>query len=600
MTLGFFVGAPAAFAEEDKKKKPVVPAANAASVEGNARDNTKKAQDKLPDIGGAAQGPNHAKAATDAMAGKLLGAAQAAAKTAQNNTSTTSTGAGDQFRNDAANAALSTGIGALQQSSNPFLQRLEGGITLDTQDIDFNIRTIGQIIGGEGKRHYLLAQLGAHDEDDRATANAGLVYRWIAPEDAWLIGANIFYDHDFDNSAHRIGVGAEVATKSTRVFANAYTPASDEWQTLKKKPDFEERAASGYDLGVAWSPSKAPGLDLTLKGTRWHGDQVDVFGSGQLFSNPFVFTTRLGYSPVPLFGIAVEHDKAMGTGTSDTKVMLNFRYQLGVPLSEQTARKNVAQRNDIRQRATDFVERENRIVTEVREKVVALTLAGPIVVNATINSDAVYTYALVVEGARDPYSFTIAGADAGLFTLVGNELRLDATQFTSAQLVEDNRFEVVVTVTDTRGRAAHKRFIIDVIDIDPDGDGLTNDEEETHGTDPNNPDTDGDGLDDKTEIDNGTDPLDPNDPNGGSTPVSVQVQFNGAALNDPPLVGSVLNAVVTCNGSGTCPPTLQYQWQIESAIGSGAYVDIAGATATTYTVQGGDQKRRIRVFVTQP
>ena len=46
---------------------------------------------------------------------------------------------------------------------------------------------------------------------------------------------------------------------------------------------------------------------------------------------------------------------------------------------------------------------------------------------------------------------------------------------------------------------------------DPDGDGLTNDEEADLGTDPLNPDTDADGLDDGTEAlgENPTDPLDP-------------------------------------------------------------------------------------------
>ncbi len=69
---------------------------------------------------------------------------------------------------------------------------------------------------------------------------------------------------------------------------------------------------------------------------------------------------------------------------------------------------------------------------------------------------------------------------------------------------------------------------------DPDADGLTNAQEQQHGTNPNNPDTDGDGLtdgaevnehhtdptkpdtdaggvDDGSEVDNGTDPLDPSD-----------------------------------------------------------------------------------------
>jgi regulation of enolase protein 1 (concanavalin A-like superfamily) len=49
-------------------------------------------------------------------------------------------------------------------------------------------------------------------------------------------------------------------------------------------------------------------------------------------------------------------------------------------------------------------------------------------------------------------------------------------------------------------------------DPDTDGDDLTDGEEATRGTDPNNPDTDGDGYGDGEETRNGTDPLDPNDP----------------------------------------------------------------------------------------
>lgn len=54
---------------------------------------------------------------------------------------------------------------------------------------------------------------------------------------------------------------------------------------------------------------------------------------------------------------------------------------------------------------------------------------------------------------------------------------------------------------------------------DSDGDGLSDDEEDDLGTDPNDPDTDGDGVNDGDEVDAGTDPLDSKDyPNkGGGT-----------------------------------------------------------------------------------
>ena len=600
VALTFSFASPAALAEEEEKKKKIQEARNAALVEANARAQTKNVQDGLPDIGGGDQGPNKAKETADALTSKAISAAQSAAKTSSSNTSTSSTSATDQFTADVANAAISSGISTLKQSDNQFLQRLEGGVTLGAEGgVDVNLKTIGTLYGGDDKRHYVLTQFGVHNEGDRATANVGLVYRWIAPGDAWLLGGNVFYDHDFHNGAHRVGLGVEAATKSMRFFANTYAPASD-WKTIENQPDFEERAASGYDLGLTWSPTRAPGLDLTIKGTRWHVDLVAVFGSGQTYKDPFVLTTKIAYSPVPLFGIALEHDSAMGTGQRDTRVSFNFKYQLGETLGAQTARTNVSQRNDIRKRATEFVEREEKIVTEIREKDIPLAFVGPAVVNDSVMSDAMYTYALQVTGAKDGHNFTLVGVDAARFTLVGAELRMDPTQMTSAELAKDNRFEVTVNVIDGRGRVAQQHFIVDVIDIDPDGDGLSNEQEKTHGTDPNKSDTDGDGLDDKTEIDTGTNPLDPNDPGAGNVPTNVDVHFNGSPLTGAPLVGSVLSAAVTCK-DGSCPTTgLTYQWQIESAVGSGTYVDIAGATGATYTVVAGDQKRRIRVLATQP
>ena len=49
---------------------------------------------------------------------------------------------------------------------------------------------------------------------------------------------------------------------------------------------------------------------------------------------------------------------------------------------------------------------------------------------------------------------------------------------------------------------------------DWDGDGLTNAEEQTHGTNFNNPDSDGDGLPDGWEVSNGLNPTNGGDANG--------------------------------------------------------------------------------------
>lgn len=66
---------------------------------------------------------------------------------------------------------------------------------------------------------------------------------------------------------------------------------------------------------------------------------------------------------------------------------------------------------------------------------------------------------------------------------------------------------------------------------DNDGDGLTNDEEEALGTDPNNPDSDGDGLSDSEEGELGTDPNNP-DSDGDGVPDGAEVEI-GTNPNNP-------------------------------------------------------------------
>lgn len=72
---------------------------------------------------------------------------------------------------------------------------------------------------------------------------------------------------------------------------------------------------------------------------------------------------------------------------------------------------------------------------------------------------------------------------------------------------------------------------------------------------------------------------------GGGTVLSVTVNGN-------PVVGQTLTAQPTC--MTTCSG-VSYQWQIESAVGSGSFTNIAGATDETYVVKRDEQKRRIQV-----
>ena len=75
-------------------------------------------------------------------------------------------------------------------------------------------------------------------------------------------------------------------------------------------------------------------------------------------------------------------------------------------------------------------------------------------------------------------------------------------------------------------------------DCDPDGDGLTNGEEATTGTDPNNPDTDGDGFNDGTEVTNGSDPLNPCDPDDSDPECQIDTDGDGLTDNFEIVIGT--------------------------------------------------------------
>ncbi|MDI3269070.1 hypothetical protein, partial [Pseudomonas sp. AL15] len=66
-------------------------------------------------------------------------------------------------------------------------------------------------------------------------------------------------------------------------------------------------------------------------------------------------------------------------------------------------------------------------------------------------------------------------------------------------------------------------------------------------------------------------------------PVVTIKDLSGNTLNGPPFVGEVLTAVVVCV-SACSASSFTYQWEEETAPGSGVYVDLTGETAQTLTI----------------
>lgn len=92
-----------------------------------------------------------------------------------------------------------------------------------------------------------------------------------------------------------------------------------------------------------------------------------LFGTDNLQKDPHAVTVGLNYTPVPL--VTVGADYKAGTGDSnDFNVNATVTYQLGTPLAAQLDPDNVKIQRSLIGSRTDFVDRNNFIVLEYREK----------------------------------------------------------------------------------------------------------------------------------------------------------------------------------------------------------------------------------------
>lgn len=79
------------------------------------------------------------------------------------------------------------------------------------------------------------------------------------------------------------------------------------------------------------------------------------------------------------------------------------------------------------------------------------------------------------------------------------------------------------------------------------------------------------------------------------TPEQLLIYRNGAELTEHPVVGDTLVAVAMCSIALCNGESVNYQWEVESVVGSGVFIAIPGATSEALTVTADLQKRAIRV-----
>jgi ABC-type transport system substrate-binding protein len=130
----------------------------------------------------------------------------------------------------------------------------------------------------------------------------------------------------------------------------------------------------------------------------------------------------------------------------------------------------------------------------------------PPIANAGVDLDVVQGENVTLNGSGSSDSSSSIVKFSWTFTYEDDEISLNEED-PSFRFVKVGNYRITLTVEDAAGNSASDTMWVNVTAIDSDNDGLSDyDEENIHGTDPENPDTDGDGINDGDEIARGSDP----------------------------------------------------------------------------------------------
>ena len=389
----------------------------------------------------------------------------------------------------------------------------------------------------------VFAQIGARTFGERNLANVGLGYRRQVDEH-WVLGVNGFLDQDLSRDHTRAGIGGEAWTDQARFSANYYAPLSA-WKNsndhrLNSDPDtriLQERAAKGWDANVETAIPGIQQLSFSGKYFEWDGDRVDVSGSrSRAEKNPKGYTLGAKYQPIPLLDLHAQHTHVTG-GSGGWEVGMGLTWDFNKSLSEMLDPQKAMALRPLTQAKTDIVNRNYNIVLEYQEK----------------DKYAPLTFAL------NSMSMMLGDSDPGMRVQGGRQALVTYSSSDPLALKVDPQTGVLsalalatVTITAVEHDGAGKVF--------------------------------GSASYTVTVIPN---PL---------VPIATGVILAGFSGGDLPLVGDTLTAQVVC--ASTCSASsFTYQWQEQTAIDSDDYIDVAEATAPTFTILQRHQLKRVRVTV---
>lgn len=339
------------------------------------------------------------------------------------------------FGQAASDMLVQRAVSEAQQTGLPYLSRVELEGSILGGKSAYSLTTVQPFWEDSENGHFIFNQVSWYhsvtdtdDGDPDNTLNMGLVYRHLMMDNTFMLGGNVFFDHQFDQDHNRMSVGLDAQTSLYGMAVNHYIPLSG-WKTLDSLR--EARAQAGWDLELSGRLPDYPDWILYTKGFTWdgYGDQSDIYG----------YAGSLEWSPVSAlaFTVGVQDENE---SSPEAKLSVRLKLNFGESLSRQFREQNAI--DDMSSRVWDKVRRENIIRTQMREKLVTdlqvletvgantvtttasipltvgLTFSMPATINVANTAGAVARIQLIDGGVLTLGQNTEVRVEAGLITLV--------------------------------------------------------------------------------------------------------------------------------------------------------------------------------------
>ncbi|MCB1550455.1 MAG: inverse autotransporter beta domain-containing protein [Alphaproteobacteria bacterium] len=203
------------------------------------------------------------------------------------------------------------------------------------------------------------------DDVARHTINIGAAYRYLTVDEKYLLGGNVFFDHQWPYNHSRLSIGLDAKTKDLNLAANYYYPLTG-FQDSRHDANglgYEERALEGYDFEIGYTLPFLQGMSIFSKSYQYFRETDDDIRGVELSAE---YNIRDNFT---LKGSVIEENG----GRDGVELTLQYRmplYDEAKPNLALAAMEPAAGNDSVRSKILEKVRRENRVRVEERLKAV--------------------------------------------------------------------------------------------------------------------------------------------------------------------------------------------------------------------------------------